>query len=150
MLMAVFCHLWWSISIPLISFTFEDYKMQIQSWKMLHKLNRIIPFKTVYFLGVRELTTLSYTVYYSHSVRRRSFPIHFNIIKIISLSEPAKPTCTCTKWFNIIIMLWQILTNRMSLGLNQKHAYRQCGLNSDPLSKYSNIIPTRSTVKLLQ
>ena len=42
----------------------------------------------------------------------------------LSLCKCAKLACTCTKWLNIIITLWLILLTRMSLGFNQKHAYR--------------------------
>jgi hypothetical protein len=35
----------------------------LRSWKMSHKLNTKFTLKTVYFLGVRRLTTTSYIVY---------------------------------------------------------------------------------------
>jgi len=89
-----------------------------------HRTNwkKKIPFNTVYFLRVRRLRPSSYTVYDNHSVSRSSFPIHSHVVKITSVCVLAKPTCTCTKWFNTIISLWQILKNRMSLHLNQKIA----------------------------
>jgi hypothetical protein len=82
----------------------------------------------VYFLGDQGLKTSSYIVYDGHCVSRSSFPSHFNALKIISLCEPAEPTCTCTKLFKFIITFWQILIHRTSLGLNQKHTYRHVAL----------------------
>jgi len=69
------------------------------------QINTKFPIKTVYFLGVRGLTASSYIMYDNHRVSKSSFTSHFNVLKIISLQESTKTTCTCNKWFNIIITL---------------------------------------------
>jgi hypothetical protein len=99
----------------------------LQSWKTSRRLNTKFPIKTVYFLGVTGLTTSSYIMHDNHSVSKSSFTSHFNVMKMISLQESAKPTCTCNKC-NIIITLWQIPVNRTGFGLNQEHAYKHVAL----------------------
>lgn len=98
------------------------------SWKISCKFNTVFPFKAVCSQAFRGLTASSCIVYDSHSVSRSIFPSYIHVTKIICFREPTKPACTCTKWFDIIITLWQILINRTSLGLNQKHAHRYMAL----------------------
>ena len=90
---------------------------ELLSWKTSCRLNTIFLFKTVYFLGVRGFTTSSYIVYESQSVSRSSFSSHFNILKNISLCEPAKSTCTSTT-----LLIWLRLS--LTVSLNWKQHWR--------------------------
>jgi hypothetical protein len=84
----------------------------------------------------------------NHSLSRSNFPSCFNVIKIISLHELAKPNCTCTKWFIIIIIiLWQILINRKNICLNQNSTYRHVALIL--ISKPWIVFSLHSVVELL-
>jgi len=91
----------------------------LHSWKTSSKSNTKVPIKKGVFPGIRRLTTSFFILYDSHSVRTSRFPSHLNVMKTISLCEPAKQTCICIKLFNIIFTHWHILINRTNLGLNQ-------------------------------
>lgn len=111
------------------------------SWRTTRKSNKKFPLKTVY-LDISRVweMTLSYIAQWQPVSAKAASPLILMLWKI-PLYEPAKPTCTHTKWFNIMITLWQIIVNRTSHGLTQKHAYRHQGVDSNPIPKYSTIFP---------
>jgi len=92
----VYIHCLYSIYISVQCTGSSCFTPELLSWKTSCRLNTLFLFKTVYFLQVRGFTTSSYIVYESQSVSKCSFSSHFNIIRNISLCEPAKPTCTST------------------------------------------------------
>jgi hypothetical protein len=83
------------------------------------------------------LTTSFYTVNDSRS----SFPSHFNVMKIVPLHEPAKPTCNCTKSFNRIITLLTDPYKQNKPWLEPKACLLAHGINSAPLSNHSTFSP---------